>query len=50
MGKSHVETEAGVGAEKPQANEHCSRQKPEEAGRSLPWSLWGEAALGHPDF
>ena len=40
--RSHVKREAETGGTRPRAQGHLEPQKLEEAGRSLPWSLWRE--------
>ena len=43
-------TKAGTGVMQPRAPGHPEPWKPEEAGRTLPWSLRRALALRHPDF
>lgn len=45
----HVTVEAEVGVMQPLAQEHLDPQGLEEVGRTLPWNLRRELALGHLD-
>ena len=46
--RSPVKTEAEMGGVRPQAQGRLEAQKLEEAGRTLPWSLWRERSPGTP--
>ena len=43
-----MKTEAETGRTRPQAQGHLETQKLEEAGRTLPWSLWREHSPAYP--